>query len=165
MSGVLERWIENTRKIIRNLNTIEDPRIRLHTLFRDLSTSRDWARPEISLFNGADNAQIKTTLETLTSLRLAFVEGYLTEFGESITDARNGALQACSLSIGLLQLSVAVPQVAFRGSAAAGNTDDSFFESTRRMLDGLFSAGGLHGVDLKLTFTRAPWTANISHLR
>lgn len=119
--AVVDRWSSRTGAIIERLSAIPDPHRRLDALFASVyeGTDTNWARMELQLLSRAADPRIADALAAVTDRRIEFIANCLRETGSSGEVARDGALQAYAMWIGLLQIDVALPGVAPTGEGAS----------------------------------------------
>lgn len=130
---VLDRWLAATQQIIDELAAEPRPQNRLFRLFDLVFTDAPWRFAETDLLSHVDDPAVGRAVAKAAEQRLTYMADCLVEAGSTPEQARNGALQAYALWIGILQLSRSVPDV-----IAPVEDAQSFHQATLQLLTSMF---------------------------
>jgi AcrR family transcriptional regulator len=111
--GALELWeSEETVGFIEELAPIEDPLVRLQTLFRQALTGDEIAGLEPAIVAHASDPVVRVVLERVTRRRLDYLTDLFTQVGMDDEAARRQAVATYAAYLGWIELRRAAPDIA-----------------------------------------------------
>ncbi len=111
--GALELWeSEETIGFIEELAPIEDPLVRLQTLFREALSGDKIAGLEPAIVAHASDAVVRVVLERVTTRRLAYLTELFAELNLNPEAARHQAVATYAAYLGWIELRRAAPDIA-----------------------------------------------------
>ena len=122
IEAALNAWEESqTTNVLRDLQAVGDPRLRLRRLFGALFGTRAAARLELALTVYGSHPTVRPVVRRATSRRLGFLTDALVDIGFDSSEARRRAVAAYSMHLGLFAVRDASRGA---GRARGGELDD-----------------------------------------